>query len=401
MDNNQKILIAGIIIILIILVGAFALSGSHNATPTVTPTATPVTATPTPIPSGGSTGASTPTPSVVVSATPTPTPSVSATPEPASGVRQTEFGYWITYPPLGPENWSAPNTNLNQVPENNTVYFGPTSADVNVPYEAGGIASDDADEGTPAVIHRLGDLDGTTTVQVSVIPDNNMIFSDSLVGYYYIPDQSNITWINRNSNFSVTFNPTVSERTIYFEVWDIGEHETGVAATDAGSAFHGSVKLDIVGADDGYKVGSDHAFTLNVGAGTSVSFSDPDSTAAIYSTDGVLNWEGNLNSFDNSSSDVVTVTMPLSRFAFIDGTLPVTFNVVSVEDPGMPEGTVTIDPFAFTGSASQGMLTVSINKQYILDGNVNEIEIYIEDGSNYYSVYPEVYYIYTDQRLSE
>ncbi len=286
MDNNQKILIAAIIIILIILVGAFALSGSNNATPTVTPTATPVTVTPTPVPSGGSAGASTPTPSAVA-VTPTPTPSVTATPEPESGVKLTEFGYWITYPPLGPENWSTNvPPSVNSGPENNTVYFGPTSADVNVPYE---VYIGTADErGTPAVIHRNGDLNGTTTVGVYVIPDDNMVFSDSLVGSYYIPTQPYMTWIGSDhSYFNVTFGPGVSEQTVYIDAWEVYQHYTDPLSVDAASDFHGSVKLDIVEADDGYKVGNDHEFTLNVNSAPPVSTGD-----VQFIADGGYLWNG-------------------------------------------------------------------------------------------------------------
>lgn len=84
MDNTLKLIMGAIIVILIILVGAFALSSASNqsasnATITPTPTATP-TAAPT--------------------TTVTPTQSPSATPAPSleSGVKLTEFGYYITYP---------------------------------------------------------------------------------------------------------------------------------------------------------------------------------------------------------------------------------------------------------------------------------------------------------------
>ncbi len=75
-------------------------TGSQNVPAQSTPTAQPLTtATPTPIPE------STASPSVGAS-TPTPVPSIAPTSTPDSGIKQTEFGYYITYPPLGPEVWS-------------------------------------------------------------------------------------------------------------------------------------------------------------------------------------------------------------------------------------------------------------------------------------------------------
>jgi len=115
MKNEVKILIAAIVIILIILVAAYAISGSKSPQPTVTPTAQPtITPTPTPTPlasgtggTGSNGGTSNPTPTPSISPTPTAILTPTVTPMPASGVELTRFGYWITYPPLGPENWST------------------------------------------------------------------------------------------------------------------------------------------------------------------------------------------------------------------------------------------------------------------------------------------------------
>ncbi len=103
MGNEYKILIGAIIVILIVLVGAFALSGSNNQQPTVTLTAPPVTVTPTAVP-GNEDGT---TPSATPTAMPTTMPAPTPSPEPESGVKLTEFGYWITYPPLGPQYCST------------------------------------------------------------------------------------------------------------------------------------------------------------------------------------------------------------------------------------------------------------------------------------------------------
>lgn len=55
-----------------------------------------------------------PTPTPMATPGPTPVPAVApkltATPAPTaeSGVKLTEFGYWVTYPQLGEQTWSTP-----------------------------------------------------------------------------------------------------------------------------------------------------------------------------------------------------------------------------------------------------------------------------------------------------
>ncbi len=286
MDNNQKILIAAIIVILIILIGAFALSGSNNATPTVTPTATPViTATPTAVPSGGSSGASTttPTPTVVVSATPTPVPSVSATPTPDSGVKQTQYGYWITYPPLGPENWSTnppPQAGNNN---NNIVYFAPTSQDITVPVDEE-TSVEDQIQGQ-AIVHRDGNLSGTTNVLISMGSSDNMYYDDSYEGYFFIqsgPGSLNPTLTdNNNGTYTLRFDPTVAEQTIYIQVDDI-DHTPDVESVAADSSFQGWVSLYIESVNAPYTKGNDDEYSLNVNNPLTGTV-----TGTIYEPDGV------------------------------------------------------------------------------------------------------------------
>lgn len=85
MKNDLELLIGAVVVLLIILVGAFALSGSNNNGPAATPTVMP-------------------TPMLMATSSITATP-LQPSPTPESGVKKTEYGYWITYPTLGPEKW--------------------------------------------------------------------------------------------------------------------------------------------------------------------------------------------------------------------------------------------------------------------------------------------------------
>ncbi len=380
MDNNQKILVAGIIIILIILVGAFALSGSNNATPTITPTATPViTVTPTPIPSSGSTGASTPTPTAVVSATPTPTPSVTATPVPDSGVKQTEFGYWITYPPLGPENWSAPNPQVNAGLPNNTVYFSPTSASVNVGY-----SSPDADYASTAdaTIYRNGDLTGTTNVIVHMVPDGNVWFDDesddALIanpfGTWY--DLSDNAQIINQTYFSVTFAPGESSQDITIYLYGLQYLHPLSVNTMAESSL-GSVKMTIVGVDDGYTYGYNNQYTLNVydelQVGNTVEFATANA------------WFNNQSGCQVESSDGpnYNVSFGLTR-SNSAGTLTPVVDVASTNIFGDDQVYILkVDPFQPGSTTTRAYLHYTLQED-----NSNpyaSLEIY-DPGSNSYTV---------------
>lgn len=93
-------ILAAIVVILILLVGAYALTNNNNA-PATKATATPTT---TATPSATPVASPSAIPSTVASATPAattnPTPTATPSPSGSSGVRQTEFGYYITYPPF-------------------------------------------------------------------------------------------------------------------------------------------------------------------------------------------------------------------------------------------------------------------------------------------------------------
>jgi hypothetical protein len=96
MKDTTKWIIGAIVVLLIVLVGAYALSNGSNQ-PASNTTVTPeVTVTPAPTTEATATATAAPTSSP--SATPAPT--AAPTPSAGSGVKQTEFGYYITYPPF-------------------------------------------------------------------------------------------------------------------------------------------------------------------------------------------------------------------------------------------------------------------------------------------------------------
>lgn len=100
MKISIQLILAAIIVILLLLMGAYALTNGNNTsthTATETPTAT-ITPTETTVVSPSA------TPSMAVTATPapatTPTPTAAPNVTAASGVKLTKYGYWITYPPF-------------------------------------------------------------------------------------------------------------------------------------------------------------------------------------------------------------------------------------------------------------------------------------------------------------
>ena len=390
MRNEIKILIAAIVVIIIVLVGAFALGGNKSTQASVTPTPVAVTATPTPTPVPVGTGqGEAATPTAVVSAVPTitPAPTITPNPSPESGVKQTEFGYWITYPPLGPETWSSPHPMPASGYENNTVFFDPTSADIKAPeYIAAG--SDEA-RGTPAVIHRYGDLSGTTTVGIHVIPDENMVYDDSLEGHYYIPVVSYMTQIS-DSYYQVTFNPGVSERTVYIDAYGIYDHTVEPGALDAGdSPFMGSVKLDIVEVDDGYKIGSNHQFTLTVANNpdqNTVYFEDNE--GYLWLEGGTAHASGDLT-IDHQDSTTAYVTMWVGREGSKDNAETVDFTPF-----GVPSQAVTVEPFSFSSEEVSKKLMIAINKDYINTDNGDNMGLDIDDNSNYVAGIYNDFFIY-------
>ncbi len=116
-------ILAAIVVLLVIVVGAFALTNGNHA-PANNATATPVvtvtaTATPVASPSSSPTSVATATPAATTKPTPTATPTITG----SNGVHQTSFGYYITYPPFS-EN--QVNVNPNYVISNGSPAITPT-----------------------------------------------------------------------------------------------------------------------------------------------------------------------------------------------------------------------------------------------------------------------------------
>lgn len=264
MKDEYKILIGAIIVILIVLVGAYALSGSNNPGPGVSPTAVPATATPTTVPEGGGSigGTPTATPTVVPTATPAPTP----TPEPESGVKLTEFGYWITYPPLDPETWSTnppPNPNGG-----NVVYFDPTSQTVFEGVVVGPGALMVVPQGQ-AIVHRDGNLSGTTNVLISVALSENMFYPSDYESGIWIPTggpmsiNPNLT-DNYNGTFTLRFDPYVDNQTIYISVFPIQNITQAGGVSAEAFSYNGFATLTIRDVDPPFSKGDRDQYTLNV-----------------------------------------------------------------------------------------------------------------------------------------
>lgn len=228
-------ILAAIIVILLLLVGAYALTNGNNApatnatatpTTTITPTAT-VAASPTSTPSTAPTTA----PTATAKPTPTATPTISG----ASGVKLTDFGYYITYPPFA---YNDINVNPNYVKQGDFVYFSPTSATI-TKYTDLEEASESYD--AVAIVHRSGDLSGTTHVSISAVYDGNI-------------DDWSFVNPDGGSNADVTFAPGESEKTIGIFVWTDGDTESNVG--------HLILKInDVDGVDS---IGSNNMFTLTV-----------------------------------------------------------------------------------------------------------------------------------------
>ena len=94
MSKTSNIFLAVIVVLIVILIGAYVFSDGNN-TPVTNATATPtLAATPTAVPTVS------PTASPSVTATPTITPTATPVPTVSSGVKATKYGYNITYPPI-------------------------------------------------------------------------------------------------------------------------------------------------------------------------------------------------------------------------------------------------------------------------------------------------------------
>jgi hypothetical protein len=390
MKDEYKILIGAVVVIIIVLVGAFALSGSGGPGPSVTPTASvepEITPTPTVVPGGeGGTPTVSPEPSVVPSVTPVPST------EPESGVKLTEFGYWITYPPLPPQTWSSPKPGPGP---QNIVYFEPTSAYIPALdiFEPEALLKEGGNYRQTMVYRLNGDINATVNVTICVTTSGNIWHSYEIdektavdYDYEYWMHGDNLTEVGYNE-YQMVFGPGVSEQYICVHV----DPYYGLGSVDGIITKllpEGWVKLTITGADGGYSVGANKDFTINIKNIPMVSF-NYDAYGALWNNDGEVGDGGYFDSVD-SSGDIVYVTLPIYRYFKTGGDLSVNLDWYLYDgSDDLDAGAITIQPFAFDDGQSVGYVTVGIDKGVILDDNWYRLVVYIDDSDDYVIDYDE------------
>jgi hypothetical protein len=162
MKDTTKWILVAIVVLLILLVGAYALSNSNN-TPTTNATVTP-TATIVPTPTNVAGPSVTPTTTTTATTAPTnPTPTTTPTQSGSSGVKQTSYGYYITYPPFSDNEVHVnPNYVSGGSPTIDVVNFQNTATTLS----RMGILVDDE----PEALIRTGDL--TQPLDVNIVSED-------------------------------------------------------------------------------------------------------------------------------------------------------------------------------------------------------------------------------------
>jgi hypothetical protein len=263
MKDTTKWILAAIAVILIIGVGAFALSNG-NGTPTVTPTATPeATATPTATPVASATAEPTVTPAPTT--TPTATPTVTSTPTPSGkgGIKETEFGYVITYPEFAgsyeihANPYNVPSVETRAKP---LVQFATADGFTNCIYDEegdgytmdyGGFTSfeDDGDYGTvyaSVLLQRMGNTTGTTNVIITVTRDV----------CYYDGEEMEYGWGPECYSFTnpVVFTDGQSASDMYLDLCSSESHD---------NEEYSYYLTFTIQPDDSYDIGTNNAFTIH------------------------------------------------------------------------------------------------------------------------------------------
>jgi hypothetical protein len=373
MKNDMKIILGAIIVILLLLVGAYALSGS-SPQPTATPTVTPVTATPTPVP-GGSTPS--PSPSVAPSVVPSVTtePTVTPTPVPESGVKLTEFGYWITYPPLGPQKWSTnprPNLNVGDI-----VYFDHTSDIVHL----NSITVDSSGEYAQVDLAR-SNASSTTNVIVYIDPASTLYFDRDQVSN----NGGTVTFIDE-SHINIRFDEGVSIQ--HLQVWWLYEY----AVNSQGKLI---LKIDEV--DPGYSIGGNSVYTfsvLNDGEGLS--------TVQFATDEGYLGDEvGCTIEHYYPGNDQYNISFIVTRAG---GDLSRAFTPeISIDETNIPEGYLTImqiDPFKPGESTTKVYINYNFNFLRFNQVEAPYVEFIVDDAPYYITGDPEIFILYMDVNIPE
>jgi hypothetical protein len=219
-------------------------------------------------------------------------------------VELTQFGYWITYPPLKPENWSTnpPPQNTNS----NVVYFSPASQTVTIPIdESTSLVAEEIPQGQ-AVVHRDGNLSGTTNVLISLGQSDNMNFGDlDYSGEYYIPIGNEYGGVNANltendnGTYTLCFDPGVSEQNISIFLWGIYDDDS-IADSSSAPLFSGTVSMTIIGVDSPFAIGTGNQYTLTVNSPTA----SPGSQGVQFISPG--GYVGNKSYFDKSTMDTTS-----------------------------------------------------------------------------------------------
>jgi hypothetical protein len=309
---------------------------------------------------------------------------------PESGVKLTEFGYWITYPPLDPQKWSTnPRPSKG---ESNVVYFNPVSANVQLPlyYEVGS----SIEEGPIATtsVKRMGEnLSYTTFVTINSTSSDN-VHLDSLSTWYWV-EGNNLSFVSYNdgvATWELRFDPGVESQEVYIDLGNIYGYRPENVEPINGISFTGFVKLEIVDVDEPFTKGTQNTFTVNIDEAPYVQFDGYE--GGLWTNDGAVYNAGDFESVD-ASGDIVYVTIPVVRVGSTDGALDVYFEWYVAGSNGDPlsGGVLAIQPFAFADGQDEGFLTVGIDKDVILnDDNWYYLAIFMED-SDTYSGYDEFY----------
>ncbi|BAI62450.1 hypothetical protein MCP_2378 [Methanocella paludicola SANAE] len=386
MKNETKILVGAIIVILLLLVGAYALSGS-SPQPSATPTVLPVTVTPTvtPVPSVSVTPSVEPT--VTATATATPVPSVTPTPTPESGVKQTEFGYWITYPPLGPQNWSEYKSLPSDSSQDNIVFFNPTSAVYPINIQPAAMRKD----GDTAVYRQGGDINQTVVVKIHASMSDNVGFQTNLnsIPEYtfsmYTLDTENMTGPDENGDYLLTLGPGVSHQDLFLHIY----HQYWYDSVDAMPYMPtpGWVKLTITDVVEGnYGIGSQKEFNLSLEALPEIWFGN----STTIASDGYLNREESGIDFSGDIDHIaendsyVDVFIPIIRETDKGTLTPYLYWNGGISD-------VMVTSPSFIAGQKDGLVKVSIPSEYVTGGDNYQLTIYIGYNEGYIPGWPSAY----------
>jgi hypothetical protein len=211
-------------------------------------------------------------------------------------------------------------------------------------------------------------------------------------------DDENLTEPNENDDYVLTFGPGVSEQYLclhidsYYEEYDAQQS----------LPEEGWVQLTITDADSGYVPGDQDQYMLSLAYVTEVRFGtydEPMYYGELYAIEETpqamvnfgIGFDGYIDHIADNGS-FVDVFIPIAR-EFDYGELTVYFGW-SDEYDDSALGEIIVAPYTFTDGFNDGLVKVSIPKQYVLDGTDNGVYLYIIDDDAYASIYPSDFDIY-------